>query len=836
MKLSVRQKLLLGGLLLLLLAVLGTATVLGISAVTSGETTLRAESENKLTAIRDTKRQQIEDYFANSIAVVKGLATTPTVIDAVKNFSAATATANDELKLGAAEAESRRKKLEEFYGKTFGDEFTKVSGEKSEALASIATQADAVTQQLQYLYIVANSNPLGEKNKLNNSIDSTSYSKFHALYHPGLEGMRSQIGFYDVFLFDMNGRVVYTAFKEIDFMSNLEKGVAADTGLSEVFKTLKTAKPGDIHIADFKRYLPSYNAQAGFLGTPIFDGAKQIGILAVQLPLDQISRVMTSNRKWKETGQGTSGETYLIGADGLMRSDSRFVIETKPKFIENYKAKDAKAAAEADRRNTTVGIVKIATEGGASVQAGKTGFAEYPDYLGNPVLGAFTPVTVPGLRWGLIAEIDVAEALAPAETLRNDILRNALLTAFGLLLIGLLFTYVFGSRFLRPIEKLTSTVNKLSAGDYSARSQLTTGDEMEALSKQFDGMLDERIATLAAAQQENETLNDSIVGLLEGVFRLSQRDLTVKVPVKEDVTGSLADALNALSKETSDTLHSVVDSANEVESASNRVKSQADEVILLAAQERQEVDKAQLALTSAVDAMKRIEQLSRTSNDAAQSAIQASSSALASVQNTVSGMDGIRETMRETEKRMKRLSERSQEISSVVSLINTISERTHVLAINANMQAAMAGEAGKGFAVVAAEVQSLAENARQATAQIAQLVNNIQVETSDTIATMNNTVSQVVEGSKLAQQAGQQMIQTQQATSNLVELVGAIDEGAQQQSAVAQELLVRAESIRNSTQKTGTQLAAQARETRTLVEYAEKLRDSVNVFTLPEKK
>jgi methyl-accepting chemotaxis protein len=307
----------------------------------------------------------------------------------------------------------------------------------------------------------------------------------------------------------------------------------------------------------------------------------------------------------------------------------------------------------------------------------------------------------------------------------------------------------------------------------------------------------------------------------------------VKVPVREDVTGSLADALNALTSETSNTLKSVVSSANEVESASNRVKKQADEVILLAAQERAEVDKAQLALNSAVDAMRRIESLSRTSSDAAQTAIKTTSSALTSVQNTVAGMDNIRETMRETEKRMKRLSERSQEISSVVSLINTISERTHVLAINANMQAAMAGEAGKGFAVVAAEVQSLAENARQATAQIAQLVNNIQVETSDTIATMNKTVSQVVEGSKVAQQAGQQMIQTQQATTNLVALVGEIDASAQEQARVAEELVVRAESIRASTQKTGTQLAAQAKETRTLVEYSEKLREAVNVFTLP---
>jgi methyl-accepting chemotaxis protein len=106
-----------------------------------------------------------------------------------------------------------------------------------------------------------------------------------------------------------------------------------------------------------------------------------------------------------------------------------------------------------------------------------------------------------------------------------------------------------------------------------------------------------------------------------------------------------------------------------------------------------------------------------------------------------------------------------------VNLINTIAERTHVLALNASMQAAAAGDAGRGFAVVAEEVQRLAESSRQATQQIAQLVNNIQIETADTINTVNKTISQVVAGSELAAKSGQQMRETQQSTASLVELV-----------------------------------------------------------------
>ena len=148
-------------------------------------------------------------------------------------------------------------------------------------------------------------------------------------------------------------------------------------------------------------------------------------------------------------------------------------------------------------------------------------------------------------------------------------------------------------------------------------------------------------------------------------------------------------------------------------------------------------------------------------------------------------MNAIRETISEMEKRIKRLGERSQEISQIVNLINTISERTHVLSLNAAMQAAMAGEAGRGFAVVAEEVQRLAENSRQATGQIANLVQNIQVETNDTIATVNKTIEQVVKESDLAHNAGERMRETHEATARLVRLVATIATSSAEQTKIA---------------------------------------------------
>jgi len=188
----------------------------------------------------------------------------------------------------------------------------------------------------------------------------------------------------------------------------------------------------------------------------------------------------------------------------------------------------------------------------------------------------------------------------------------------------------------------------------------------------------------------------------------------------------------------------------------------------------------------------------------------------------------------ETEKRIKRLGERSQEISGIVNLINSIAERTHILALNASMHAASAGEAGRGFAVVADEVQRLAENAREATSEISTVVNNIRVETSDTVTTMNTVISQVAEGTRLAELAGLSMKENQQATNKLVDSVQQIANSSVAQADVSKQLLERAKQIQESNEQTGRELYEQTKNTDTLVQYSHNLVSTVGVFTLPD--
>ncbi|MER2527079.1 MAG: methyl-accepting chemotaxis protein [Candidatus Competibacter denitrificans] len=455
-------------------------------------------------------------------------------------------------------------------------------------------------------------------------------------------------------------------------------------------------------------------------------------------------------------------------------------------------------------------------------------------FVANSLASAVEPVHGKILhpREQKMAEDTVSAMQKAIQTSRNF---SAIMIVIGLLaaLVAVGLGVVTYNSIAKPVEKIATTVQQVAEGDFSVRTDLTGTDELADLGRGVDRLRNERVSTLVEAEQANDNLNSSIILLLQAVSQLSQRDLTVKVPVNEDVTGPMADALNLLTTETAKVLGEVTQLSEEVANASGQVKSQADAVMAVASDERQEVERAATELATAATDMNHIAVLANECNQTAAHAIETTGKALETVVSTVNGITSTRDTIRETEKRIKRLGERSQEISGVVNLINTIAERTHILALNASMHAASAGEAGRGFAVVADEVQRLAENAREATSQIATLVSSIQVETADTANAMNQAISQVVEGSRLAEQAGEQMKKTQQTTADLVSSVQQIAVRSQEQARVSNALLERARQIQSSTVQTGQRLVEQSQYTNNLVDFAGSLLTSVRVFKLP---
>ncbi len=434
-----------------------------------------------------------------------------------------------------------------------------------------------------------------------------------------------------------------------------------------------------------------------------------------------------------------------------------------------------------------------------------------------------------------LIEAEIIETKTTGELIAN---RALVLTVITFLLGGLLLAivgFMLYAKLTLGLSQVQDTIEKVNQGDVTARTLMTNQDELGTLGRAFDGMLDDRIASLEKAGKENEVLNNSVIALLQTVFQLGNRDLTARAPVTEDIIGTVSSSINQLSEETGRTLAEVQSIAEQVRTTSEAVRVQSVMVEETARTEREALQTMSVNLNEATDQLAQMATLSNQSNTAAEQAATATQAALVAVDGTVKGMDQLRDSISDMEKRFKRLGERSQEISTAVQLINTISERTHVLALNASMQAATAGEAGRGFAVVAEEVQRLSDSSRQATSTISQLVGNIQAETNETLFTVNRLIGEVVKQSELAQRAGVQMNQTQTTTTQLVGLVRQIATFSDQQAKLATSLQQSVLDINQGTEQTSSAIAEQSASTQTLADFSRRLTQAVGQFKLPEQ-
>lgn len=410
----------------------------------------------------------------------------------------------------------------------------------------------------------------------------------------------------------------------------------------------------------------------------------------------------------------------------------------------------------------------------------------------------------------------------------------AAMMALGLALTGIL-GYLTHRSISQPMTRISSAVRQVAAGQHDVRTNVSGRDELGELGVALDSLLQDKVSSLVRSEQENERLNDSVLRLLDGVSRLGERDLTVTVPVTPDITGPVADAINQMAEETGRVLNQVSRIANQVGAACAKVNKQASAVHDAAEAQQREVESTAVELAAASATLDGIAELARECDQIAGGTSRTTHSAMEAVGGMVDAMTEIREAIQETGKRLKRLGERSQEITAVVDIINTIAERTHMLAVNASMQAAAAGESGRGFGVVADEVQRLSENSREATAQIARLVKNIQVDTNDTIATMERTIERVVQGTHTAGSVGDQMVSTRDATARLVDAVKEIAASSQTQARIGAELRDRADNIVARSHATSREIDEQLEETVKLFRYAKVLLQSVRAFKLPPR-
>jgi class 3 adenylate cyclase len=467
----------------------------------SGQINLTNRVFSQLTSVRASKAYQIESYFKNIRHHTQTLSEDPSIVRAMQEFTQAYGQLQNQ-KIPPAFGQS----LNNYYRQEFLARLVKT--ENGEPILASYTLKSNASRYLQYYYIAANPNPVGKKQQLNNPQDGSDYSEIHGRYHPIFRNIIEKFGYYDMFLIDTQGTIVYTVFKETDFTSNLNIGPYKDSNLAQLNAITQNAKERNFsQVADFASYAPSYGAPAAFIAAPIFKNAELIGVLAFQLPVNEINNVMTGNQQWQQDGLGESGETYLVGGDFLMRSVSRFLVQDPQGYTNILRSLgvDESVINRINQYQTSILQQTVKTKASEAALAGKQGTQIINDYRDIPVLSSYAPLKIEGLDWVILAEIDLSEAYAPIYSFERQILISATLLLLLVTLIAMAMAYLF----VKPISKLIDGARKVAAGELDGITNWETEDEFGELAQSFNAMvksLQTQTDLVAEKNQENEQL------------------------------------------------------------------------------------------------------------------------------------------------------------------------------------------------------------------------------------------------------------------------------------------------------------------------------------------
>ncbi|MEO8953226.1 MAG: methyl-accepting chemotaxis protein [Ktedonobacteraceae bacterium] len=408
-------------------------------------------------------------------------------------------------------------------------------------------------------------------------------------------------------------------------------------------------------------------------------------------------------------------------------------------------------------------------------------------------------------------------------------------------LIGVLTINYFVQRKIKDrLLGLVDVCRDYAGGDRTVRATVNGDDEFAMLAMALNSLLESPgTASGGSAFSANGTdasaLQAQIEKLLQEVSAVGDGDLRVQAEVTPDTLGVLADSFNYMIEELAKVVGRVQVTAVQVTNATRRILDRSSELA-----QASETQVAQISQTTeAVEALavfiQNVARNAQLSAEAAQEALRNANSGQQSVRQTIDGMMLIRENVQETSKKIKRLGERSNEISEIVRIIEDIADQTNLLALNAAIQSAMAGEHGRGFAVVADEIRLLAERSTESTKRIDTLVKSIQGDTYEAVVAMEDSTQEVVKGSQLADEAGRSLNAIYSAVERQAQMIERIARAANDQTSVSEAVAVAMGQISDITRQTniGTQEAASS--VSYLAELSDQLRSSVSTFRLPDR-
>jgi signal transduction histidine kinase len=469
-------------------------------ASSTASSALRQATLDRLTAIRQTRASQIEHYFQDLEKHVAALSTDESTISALEEFRAAWAELPGLEPGSPAEAALRG---------LYETEFPR-------PLARDWYPTDRRTQTLQSIFLAANPHPAGERDLLL-EVKAGHYGAVHGRFHPTFHRYNSAFGFYDILLIlAPEGRVVYSVRKEIDLGAKLGAEPLRSTGLARAYERALASGGGEEQpvLEDYTPYAPSHLVPAAFAATPIRRAGATIGVLAIQVNIQEVNSVMTGDRGWRAEGLGETGQAYIVGPDGLLRSDLRQEIENPAAFYSQLeKARISPAIVERSRANGTAVLT----------------LPMIPEFRSVPLLRSGASLHLNGLQWTIVAEIESAEALAPIADLR----RRTLTTGIVVSAVFFLAAGVLAAAVTRPVLELAGWVRRLGAGELGARVPVGSTDEIGQLGDAFNRM-SEDLQRTTVSKKELEVLAGRLISAQEDERTRIAREL------HDDLTQRLA--------------------------------------------------------------------------------------------------------------------------------------------------------------------------------------------------------------------------------------------------------------------------------------------------------
>jgi class 3 adenylate cyclase len=473
-RISIQSKLL----VMLLVTSILSAAVVGYIGYQSGRNSLRASVFDALTEIRQSQTRQLAAQLSdlqNSLVVyTHGSMTT----EAIEAFTAAF----DQLD-NATISPAQQQAIVDYYTKEFAPAEDEQTGNKIDVNALLPTTN--AQKYLQAIYTTPFTD-WDQALRFGDAHDGSAWSAASAKYNDFFREIVSRFEFEDALLLDTRGNVVYSAYKGVDLGTNVLTGPYKGGDLTDAYeKALDSHAVDYVGITDFGDYQPADEPTA-WMVSPVGPQGRVEGVLALQFPISKINRLMTMDKRWEESGMGKTGETFIVGPDDLMRSDSRLFLEDPQAFKRDVvdAGTPPDVAEDSIRQHGTTLVQPVATEATELAQRGQRGTLIARDYLGHETLQAYAPVGVSGVHWSVIAKIDTSEAFAPVSAFTRTLVLSTAVIIFTVCLAAMLLARLF----VRPIRRLEAGAQRISSGDYEVSLPVKSRDEFGDLTVAFNDM------------------------------------------------------------------------------------------------------------------------------------------------------------------------------------------------------------------------------------------------------------------------------------------------------------------------------------------------------------